>query len=483
MAASVATRRFLTTIDEAAQKIHFTVLLPRMVLNRYYVAEGVRLYSQATWAQIGGGNGKALVEEYISGIVDYYIKSADAANHAVREAACACIAELGLKVDKEVVRPHFARLLDTLIACFNDDSWPVRDASCVASGRFIKSFPEESRPRLDEFYKLFFFHCADNIWSVRENAAIALGCMVEAYGDDALAVVKPWLVENLPKAKLQEKGGDSSTRNTGTENVTQFGVAPAKGEGVVAASDTGAVAATATPIMAGPVVTVGAIPYATTGGMAIADTIEGGVRRVTYKFGQNDPMHENKQVFSCGSLAPKLKRKGGCMDCDFTKEQEPWEATDGCVYLMRELAGISPETVIEQLPMLAEVAREHDFADHVHLLETIWNQLTVVADKIGKKKFKSHLQQFIPSLHYTLQCENNLARVAGEMFTSHVSKLIGPTIFKSRVEQEDPRWCETFNRIIDAPPIGGMGMMPGAVPGGMVGAAGGMGMHPGAMRP
>jgi hypothetical protein len=43
MAAAVASRRFLTTIDAAAQKVHFKVLLPALVLNRYYVAEGVRL--------------------------------------------------------------------------------------------------------------------------------------------------------------------------------------------------------------------------------------------------------------------------------------------------------------------------------------------------------------------------------------------------------------------------------------------------------
>ena len=40
------------------------------------------------------------------------------------------------------------------------------------------------------------------------------------------------------------------------------------------------------------------------------------------------------------------------------------------VYLMRELASISPETVLEQLPLLAEVAREHDFADHVRWRST-----------------------------------------------------------------------------------------------------------------
>ena len=62
------------------------------------------------------------------------------------------------------------------------------------------------------------------------------------------------------------------------------------------------------------------------------------VRRIQFKFGAarpsaevTDPMHSNQQLFSCGSLAPKLKRKGGCMDCDFSRPQEPWETTDGYV--------------------------------------------------------------------------------------------------------------------------------------------------------
>ena len=149
MASSVATRQFMMTLEKGARSQFFGELLPRMVLNRcayashepgpsplplvascalplpaymcsmfringsclyclsvhgvclprrYYVAEGVRLYSQATWAQVGGEQGKQYVQEHIGAVVEYYAKSADADNHAVREAACACIAELGIKV-------------------------------------------------------------------------------------------------------------------------------------------------------------------------------------------------------------------------------------------------------------------------------------------------------------------------------------------------------------------------------------------------
>ena len=64
------------------------------------MAEGVRIYSQETWKQVTEDRGKQLVETYISNVVDYYIEATDADNHAVREAACACIAELGKKVEK-----------------------------------------------------------------------------------------------------------------------------------------------------------------------------------------------------------------------------------------------------------------------------------------------------------------------------------------------------------------------------------------------
>lgn len=122
--------------------------------------------------------------------VAYYIEATGADNHAVREAACACIAELGskvhvgregmlfnflkemnkfkillelhkfrrmlsfqmfeqlivkplfeiisgllknkndfvpLQIDRDVVRPFIPQLLEALLICFNDDSWPVRD--------------------------------------------------------------------------------------------------------------------------------------------------------------------------------------------------------------------------------------------------------------------------------------------------------------------------------------------------------------------
>ena len=105
--------------------------------------------------------------------------------------------------------------------------------------------------------------------------------------------------------------GAPHRRNTGVENVTTFGVAPP----------------------------------------AVVDAA--GARRITFKFGDADPMHENKQVFSCGSLAPKLKRKGGCMDCGFLRPHEPWEGTDGSVVWQAALPAPGRARLEARTPALA----------------------------------------------------------------------------------------------------------------------------------
>ncbi|XP_064403900.1 uncharacterized protein LOC135349297 isoform X2 [Halichondria panicea] len=69
---------------------------------RYYVAESVRLYSQETWRVFT----QTRRVQRIHKVVDFYISQSQAANHAVREAACICTAELGTNVNKDCLRPY-----------------------------------------------------------------------------------------------------------------------------------------------------------------------------------------------------------------------------------------------------------------------------------------------------------------------------------------------------------------------------------------
>ena len=69
-----------------------------MCLNRYYVAEGVRNYSQETWNRVTGEHGRELVIKFASEFCAFYKEQCCADNHAVREAGCHCISEICSKV-------------------------------------------------------------------------------------------------------------------------------------------------------------------------------------------------------------------------------------------------------------------------------------------------------------------------------------------------------------------------------------------------
>ncbi|CAH0474012.1 unnamed protein product [Peronospora belbahrii] len=199
-AASIATRSFLLKLQEQGRKACLPILLPRMCLNRYYIAERVQKYSQESWKMIVGNRGRELVATYANEIVDYYVEMT---NHCVRESACQCIAELGTKVDPEAIRPHLGRLMQALLICFYDVSNLIRDAACLASAQLVLGFPDECRPFLDDLYHLWIDHLSDDIWSVREDAAIALGNVIRAYGQEALDRVTTVTVEYLLLAKKQ----------------------------------------------------------------------------------------------------------------------------------------------------------------------------------------------------------------------------------------------------------------------------------------
>ncbi|XP_064483723.1 uncharacterized protein LOC135396603 [Ornithodoros turicata] len=205
LAASEATRKFLLAFPtEEERQAFFPVLIPQMCLNRYYTADGVRIYSQETWRRIAKTEGRELVQRYIDPVVEYYISQTKADNHAVREASCTCIAELASKIKPEVVRPYVTRLLQTLIICFQDEAWPVRDAACLACGSFLLSYPQECRGALESLYPLFFNNLGGCILSVRQGAAVALANVVRAYGAEAYSVLEPKIRGGL--AGVQNQG-------------------------------------------------------------------------------------------------------------------------------------------------------------------------------------------------------------------------------------------------------------------------------------
>ncbi len=424
MAATVACRHLLLGASQnqnqnnsGLEKV-VSVLLPRLCLNRYYLADGVRIYSQDTWKMTVGSRGKTLVEEHISDYVDYYILCTKADNHAVREAACQCIAELAAKINREVVLPHVDVLLDALVECFHDESWPVRDMACVASGSFVFCFPEESRRVLPVLTPLFFSNLKDPISSVRQGAALSLAKTLKAYSYEY--ELKEELRSTIASAldAVEQQPVESHRYGDLSSDPANFGVVK--------------------------------------------------------KQRDNDPeLHENQPMYSCGSLAPKMGRGGGggCGDCKFRKPSEPWEAADGCLYLMAELSSLQGcwEMISNLLPKAAAATRFKHYTMHYSFLETVMKVLPTIGEGLGKRIFKPHLEDFFDAIFYCLASDNALASVAAEQCLIRLSKFLGPNILLGRVEQYNPRYVPMLESVQRSPggPPSPFGKLPSHSPSAM----------------
>lgn len=367
-AASISTRAFLLKLGSEAREVYFPSLVPRLCFNRYFVAERVQKHSQETWRLVMGEKGRQIVAKYAVEIVDYYI---DMTGHCVREAACQCISELGTKVESEAVRPHVSRLMQAILNCFYDASNLVRDAACLAAGQLVLGFPEECRPFLDELYHLWIDHLSDNIWSVREDAAIALGNAIRAYGQDALDRVVKVADEYLLLAKEQPPMSQHE----------------------------------------------------------YDEMVRAGKK------------HLSKQAFGCCDLDIETFERHD------HHHSEPWEHTDGAIYLVRELCDVAPTIAVKYLPLVADVAILRHFPQTAVLQETVWKQVPFMCSALGKKEFKRYVEVFFDPLVFTLQGTHRLATFAARDCVARLSKQIGPSIFLGRL-QANQTWLEALGPLV-----------------------------------
>jgi hypothetical protein len=396
MAASVLNRVFWTMLQETCHfpqenmALLYPVLVPRMCLNRFYLAQGVKLYSHQTWKMVFPENGVQVVAQTIAPIVRYYVQMCDADNHVVREAACQAVAELSVKIGMNeehaaVLQPHVTVLLQALLMCFHDESWPVRDEACLACGTFCRAYPEECRTELETLWTRWTEQLTDQIWSVRADAAVALGQACQAYGQDFFDRLMAFIKETLPSAKNQPK-------------------------------------------------------------MTMEE----------YKALQNNmEAHTDSQLYSCGSLAPKLKKKAGagrigCSNCGITRPKQPWEATDGCIYLIRELTEtcsqpdsllppLSDDLLLPLIQEMADVCRVSHFPQADDLRATLWRQLPGMMNDVGKVRCKRlYLEVFLDLLIRNLESStaSAISKHAAATCAYELGVLVGPNILRGRLFDE-----------------------------------------------
>ncbi|KAG8226263.1 hypothetical protein J437_LFUL004820 [Ladona fulva] len=289
----------------------------------------------------------------------------------------------------------------------------------MACGNFISCFPEECRGSMPSLYPLFFRNLGDTIQSVRQGGAAALGSCARVYGKEAANMMLGRVIEGLNELKNQpsdsEKYGGNGETEAGRTSPLPFGVA-------------------------------------------------------AKRLRDNDlDLHTDQQMYSCGSLAPKMGRGGGS-DHKFHKPSQPWELADGCVHLVAELCQIpwmvntlpsnlnmsSAESgqlnIITAINSIAEACHWKHYAQHLTFLETVCKQLPAIGRGIGKKAFKSIIHDFFDAIFYSLESENALTSSAASQCLNQIGTFLGPNILRARVEQHNPNYiCHLDANVFIAP--------------------------------
>ena len=98
--------------------------------------------------------------------------------------------------------------------------------------------------------------------------------------------------------------------------------------------------------------------------------------------------------------------------------------------------------------LVDDVAMLRHFPQTRTLQETLWKQLPVMCQRLGKKTFKRYLELFFDPLVFTVRSNHRLARHAACECVRGLSSLIGPTIFSGRLEP-NPDWKETLGPYVE----------------------------------
>ena len=206
LSSTAACREFLLSLSPGEREEQMPALLPRLCLNRYFPAEGVRRQAQTAWRALCGEEGRALLGRFISHTVEHYTSSAGSDSPGVREAAGLSISELVNKLDPDTVSAHVPALLDCLSV--EDPVWQVRDSASVAASLVIRHHPLHPHlhgERVDTLLATFSRHLQDQESSVRQGAALALANTVRGLGEKVTSLVSQTVRRGLEAVKDQDQ--------------------------------------------------------------------------------------------------------------------------------------------------------------------------------------------------------------------------------------------------------------------------------------
>lgn len=146
------------------------------------------------------------------------------------------------------------------------------------------------------------------------------------------------------------------------------------------------------------------------------------------------------------------------MDHGFSRAQEPWEMSDGCVYLLRELAMVrcTDDATVESnifklyskhAMALADLGFIDHFKHSASMKEQLFKSLTAIGstEGLGKKRFRGFVELYLdPAFRNTKNTNQNCA-VAAQDFLASLGKVFGENISRAIVENHDSNYLAEYD--------------------------------------
>lgn len=134
--------------------------------------------------------------------------------------------------------------------------------------------------------------------------------------------------------------------------------------------------------------------------------------------------------------------------------------SDGCVYLLRELASVrcaadaSVESTIYKLYQkhamaLADLGFVDHFKHSASMKEQLFKSLTAIAstEGLGKKKFRGFVELYLDPAFRNTKNNNQNCAVAAQDFLASLSKVFGENITRAIVENHDSSYVAEYDGI------------------------------------
>lgn len=114
------------------------LILPKICLNRYLPADGVKNSSLLLWKSIVKENGISFIKSHFPFFLETYLYEMASKSPSAKEAACRSLQELIMRVSDETHSKYIEKksflMNSLLIKCIKDSAFNVREAALNSAG-------------------------------------------------------------------------------------------------------------------------------------------------------------------------------------------------------------------------------------------------------------------------------------------------------------------------------------------------------------